>query len=102
MFVKIEQSLNCPHFYGAKVAKNGIQTDLCKNCSKQFQDTYLYWGAENRVKSLALRMLVRVSRISDIAYVLGISQRCVLQILTSQVGIELNPPALDLRSSASG
>jgi len=36
-------------------------------------------------------MLVRGSGIRDIAYVLNISQTCVLGILKSQLGIELNP-----------
>ena len=94
--MKVEQSLQCPHCYGAKVVKNGhkkngTQTYLCKNCDKQFQDMYLYWGAEKRVKSLALRMLIRGSGISDIAYVLSISQTCVLQLLEAQAGIELKP-----------
>lgn len=94
--MKDQQSLGCPHCYGTKVIKNGrkkngMQTYQCKSCGKQFQGAYLYWGAERRVKQLALRMLTRGSGIRDIAYVLNISQTCVLGILKSQSGIELKP-----------
>ena len=94
--MKEQQSPECPHCYVTKVVKNGhkkngMQTYRCKGCGKQFQDTYLYWGAEKRVKHLALRMLVRGSGIRDIAYVLSISQTCVLGILTSQAGVDLKP-----------
>ena len=36
-------------------------------------------------------MLIRGSGISDIAYVLSISQTCVLQLLEAQAGVELKP-----------
>lgn len=94
--MKDQQSLGCPHCYGTKVIKNGrkkngMQTYRCKSCGKQFQGSYLYLGAEKRVKQLALRMLTRGSGIRDITYVLNISQTCVLGILKSQSGIELKP-----------
>lgn len=96
MFMLLKKSLDYPHCLGTKVIKNGhkqngMQTYRCKNCDKQFQDTYLYLGAENKTKILAMRMLVRGSGIRDISYVLNISQTFALQILTSQTDIELKP-----------
>ena len=89
-------SLDCPHCLSAKVVKNGrkkngVQTYRCLSCDKQFQEEYLYWGAEKKNKNLAIRMLIRGSGIRDIAYVLGISTGCVLRVLVSQANLTFSP-----------
>ena len=90
----ISQSLCCPHCLGPKVVKNGrkkngTQNYRCKVCDKQFQDEYLYWGAEKRNKELVSRMLVRGSGIRDISDVLRISTGCVIRVLLSYADVEL-------------
>ena len=92
----IKRSLDCPHCLSAKVIKNGrkksgVQNYHCQTCGKQFQDEYLYWGAEKRNKELVSRMLIRGSGIRDIADVLKISTGCVLGVLLSYAHLELKP-----------
>ena len=96
VFMQKNQSLECPHCLSAKVVKNGrkksgSQNYLCRSCGKQFQDEYLYWGAEKSNKVLITRMLTRGSGIRDIADVLRISTGCVLRVLLSFMNIELKP-----------
>lgn len=96
MFMLIKRSLECPHCYSSKVVKNGrkksgFQNYRCKGCGKQFQDEYLYFGAERKNKDLVSRMLVRGSGIRDIADVLRVSSRCVLGVLLSYATLELKP-----------
>lgn len=92
----LKQSMCCPHCLGSKVIKNGrkkngTQTYLCQRCDKQFQEEYLYWGAERKNKNLVIRMLTRGSGIRDIAYVLRISTGCVLRVLVSQANLTFSP-----------
>ena len=92
----LNQKLDCPHCLGTKVVKNGLkksgrQNYRCKGCGKQFQDEYLYWGAEQKNKELVSRMLIRGSGIRDIANVLTISTGCVLRVLVSYADLELKP-----------
>jgi IS1 family transposase len=91
-----KQSLSCPYCFGTKVIKNGrkksgAQNYRCQVCGKQFQDEYLYWGAEQKNKDLISRMLVKGSGIRDIANILTISTGCVLRVLLSYTNVELKP-----------
>jgi IS1 family transposase len=59
---------------------------LCKDCGKQFQEEYLYWGCDKRIKDQVLPMLLRGSGVRDCAVVLGISTGCVLRHLVRAAG----------------
>lgn len=83
---EILTKVNCPHCHSSKVVKNGkkrtgTQCFLCKQCRKQFQNEYLYWGANPANKQLIIRLLLRGSSIRDCAAVLQISLPCVLNCL---------------------
>ena len=96
VFMLIKRSLDCPHCLSSKVVKNGrkksgIQNYRCKVCGKQFQDEYLYLGADKKNKYLITRMLTRGSGIRDIADILRISTGCVLRVLLSFINIQLRP-----------
>lgn len=71
--------LDCPHCFSARVIKNGIkknkvQNYKCTDCKKQFQDEYLYWGADIFVKRQIIRLLLHGNGITDIAKTLGVSK----------------------------
>jgi insertion element IS1 protein InsB len=63
-----------------------MQNYRCKNCGKQFQSEYLYWGSDKSVKDKILPMLLRGSGIRDCACVLGISSGVVLRHMISKAG----------------
>ncbi|MGI4805678.1 MAG: IS1/IS1595 family N-terminal zinc-binding domain-containing protein [Janthinobacterium lividum] len=51
--MKSNKLVGCPRCYNGKVVKNGkkktgLQTTLCRSCSLQFQEEYLYWGADHK------------------------------------------------------
>ncbi|MCS6796330.1 MAG: hypothetical protein NZ516_10260 [Raineya sp.] len=67
---EIAIKLNCLHYLGTKVVKNGRKKDetqnfLCRDCGKQFQRHYKYGGANPTIKNLLIRMLSRNSGIQD-------------------------------------
>lgn len=90
----------CPHCHSAKVVKNGhkkstgSQNFLCKDCGKQFQNSYKNRGSDHRVKHLIFSMLLRNSGIRDIETVLRVSRRCVLNTLVSSAEKCLIEPKL--------
>jgi IS1 family transposase len=63
------------------IKKNKAQNYKCRDCKKQFQHEYLYWGADTAVKRQIIRLLVHGSGITDIANVLSISKGCVIRTL---------------------
>ena len=84
--MQILKELTCPHCQSGKVVKNGkkhncSQNYLCKKCQKQFQDEYLYWGADKKKQDLTLKMLLRGSGVRDCSQVLGISTGAVLSCI---------------------
>ena len=83
---EISIKVSCPHCFSNKVVKNGkkrtgVQNLLCRNCRKQFQNEYLYQGADPSVKGQAVHMLRRGSSLSDCADVLGMSAKTVARDL---------------------
>jgi IS1 family transposase/DNA-directed RNA polymerase subunit RPC12/RpoP len=97
LIVKLSKAERCPYCLSAKVVCNGTksrgaQNYLCKQCGKQFQKDYLYWGADKRVKDKVLPMLLRGSGVRDCAVVLGISVNCVLRQLVKEAGQVLIKP----------
>jgi len=95
--VKSIKTVSCPRCCSSKVVKNGrkktgIQNIRCKICGLQFQEEYLYWGADHKNKGLLKRMLLRGSGVRDCAVVLGISTNCVLRsILSMGKASEIKP-----------
>ena len=81
--------LNCPHCQSSKVVKNGKKKNgrqnlLCRICGKQFRPTYSNKGADAQIKELLVRLLERNSGIRDIAELLRISRKCILDNLCRQ------------------
>ena len=81
--------INCRHCQSSKVVKNGkkkngVQNLLCRSCQKQFQPMYRNKGADPQIKELVVRLLERNSSIRDIAELLGISRKCILDNLCRQ------------------
>ena len=81
--------INCPHCQSSKVVKNGKKKNgkqnlLCRVCRKQFLYQYQNKGADPAVKQLIIRLLERNSGIRDIAELLAISRRCILDNLCRQ------------------
>ena len=97
LVVKSNKLVSCPRCCSCKVVKNGkkktgIQNIHCKACGLQFQEEYLYWGADHKNKDLLKRMLLRGSGVRDCAVVLGISTSCVLRyILRMGKASEIRP-----------
>ena len=95
--MKSNKTVGCPRCCSCKVVKNGrkktgIQNIRCKLCGLQFQEEYLYWGADHQNKALLKRMLLRGSGVRDCAVVLGISTNCVLRsILSMGKTFEIKP-----------
>lgn len=84
--MKSNKLVSCPCCCSGKVVKNGkkktgIQNIRCKLCGLQFQEEYLYRGADHKNKGLLKRMLLRGSGVRDCAMVLGISTDCVLRCI---------------------
>ncbi len=97
LIVRLNKEAGCPRCRSVKVVKNGkkktgAQNILCRGCGLQFQDEYLYWGADYKNKGLLKRMLLRGSGVRDCAVVLGISVGCVLRgILKMGKASEIRP-----------
>ena len=84
LIVRLIKEAQCPRCRSVKVVKNGkkktgVQNILCKGCGLQFQDEYLYRGADHKNRDLLKRMLLRGSGVRDCSVVLGISIGCVLR-----------------------
>ena len=84
--MKSNKLVSCPRCCSGKVVKNGkkktgLQNILCKLCGLQFQEEYLYWGADYKNRDLLKRMLLRGSGVRDCAIVLGISTDVVLRTI---------------------
>lgn len=83
---EITDKEKCPHCLGTKVVKNGhkrngSQNFLCKECGKQFQNTYIYTGAIVNTRLMIVSMLLRNCGIRDISALLKVSRKCVLNCL---------------------
>lgn len=52
--------MQCPHCYSNQTFKNGRRKNRqcykCKQCYRQFLDSYLPWGYSNDIKQLCLEM----------------------------------------------
>ncbi len=88
---EVSSKVHCPHCFSDKVVKNGkkptgAQNLLCRRCGKQFQDQYLYQGADPVCQRQALHMLRRGSSLSDCADVLAMSSKTVARCLRRQAG----------------
>jgi IS1 family transposase/transposase-like protein len=89
--------INCPHCQSSKVVKNGkkkngTQNLWCRACGKQFLSTYRHKGADPAIKELILRLLERNSGIRDIAQLLQVSRKCILDTLCRQgTKLEIQP-----------
>ena len=88
---EVSSKVHCPHCFSDKVVKNGkkptgVQNLLCRRCGKQFQDQYLYQGADPACQRQALHMLRRGSSLSDCADVLAVSGKTVARCLRRQAG----------------
>lgn len=82
-------NVSCPHCQGSKVVKNGHKKDgtqnfLCNSCKKQFLYKYRNNGSNPFVKHLIISMLLRNCGIRDIATILQISCKTVLNQLFFQ------------------
>ncbi len=78
-----QKAVSCPHCRAIKVVgdgikKNGRQNLLCKECSKQVQETYLYKGSVPENKGLVLKRLCRGSGVRDCAVGTQVSKGSVL------------------------
>lgn len=76
----------CPCCLSVKVVRNGIKSSgrqnwRCKHCGRQFQDEYLYQGADRNVKNQLIRMQLRGSGVRDTALLSGVSPATVLRCL---------------------
>lgn len=95
--MRLIKQAECPRCRSLKVVKNGkkktgVQNILCRVCALQFQEEYVYRGADYKNKDLLKRMLLRGSGVRDCSVVLGISTGCVLrQILNMGKESELRP-----------
>lgn len=72
-----------------KVVRNGIKTTgrqnwKCKECSRQFQDEYVYRGANQSAKNQVIGMRLRGSGVRDTALLSGVSQATVLRCLIKE------------------
>lgn len=86
---EITLQIACPHCHSTKVVKNGkkktgVQNYLCKDCKKQFIQSYKNKGAEPRVKHLIVSMLLRNSGIRDIETILQVSRKTVQNTLIKE------------------
>ena len=84
--MKFTLTLNCPHCHSAKIVKNGKkpsgkQNYLCKDCRKQFQDSYEYNGANPFIKALIKRALLRNVGVRDCQWIFEVSRGCVLDLV---------------------
>ena len=97
LIVRLNKEAQCPRCRSVKVVKNGkkktgVQNILCRGCGLQFQDEYLYQGADQKNKDLLKRMLLRGSGVRDCSVVLGISIGCVLRcVLRMGKSSEIKP-----------
>lgn len=83
---EITIKISCPHCQSSKIQKNGLkktdrQNYLCKSCGKQFQDEYLYGGADPRTHDELRNLLLRGNSLSDCRAILGVSIRFILSWL---------------------
>ena len=86
--MKQDKAEYCPYCLSVKVVRNGIkrtgrQNFKCKVCLKQFQNEYLYLGADRSVKNKVVQMQLRGSGIRDTALVQGVSPATVLRCVVS-------------------
>ena len=88
MSITIE--LTCPHCHSPSIVRNGhkrngSQNYRCKNCGKQFISDYqkIYRGSLSWIPAVVKIMIVRGNSVRDIAAILNISLRKVLQVLIS-------------------
>ena len=84
--MKQDKAEYCPNCLSVKVVRNGIKSTgrqnwKCKHCSRQFQNEYLYLGADKRVKNQVIQMQLRGSGVSDTALVSGVNPATVLRCL---------------------
>lgn len=78
--------VKCPHCDGTNIKKNGQkpngkQNYCCKDCKKQFQQTYFYKGADPHIRKLSIDMAMRGSGIRDIGFVLKLAPSSVVDKL---------------------
>lgn len=78
--------VRCPHCQGTNIKKNGRKANSnqnyrCHACGKQFQDRYLYKGANPKVKQQMVSMALHASGIRDISEVLDLYSNSVLDSL---------------------
>ena len=88
--MQLSTDLYCPHCHSMSIKKNGKkhkgkQNYRCKDCGRQFiaEQERTYNGCRAGIAELVKRMFVRGSGVRDIRYVLRISIKKVLNILTS-------------------
>ena len=87
--MKQDKAQYCPYCLSVKVVRNGIkrtgrQNFKCKVCLKQFQNEYLYLGADRSVKNKVVQMQLRGSGIRDTALVQGVRPATVLRCVVSE------------------
>ncbi|WP_442892826.1 transposase-like zinc-binding domain-containing protein [Emticicia sp. 17c] len=74
------------------IKKNKAQNYKCKDCNKQFQAEYLYWGANVFIKRQIIRLLLHGNGITDVAKTLGVSKGCVIRtMLKTGTSVMLKP-----------
>jgi transposase-like protein len=88
--MQISIGLSCPQCHGKSIKRNGTkynskQNYLCKDCGRQFitEADKSYVGCRQGIGELVKRMFVRGSGIRDISFILCISIKKVLKILTT-------------------
>jgi IS1 family transposase/transposase-like protein len=90
--MKLTTELSCPHCQSKSIKKNGKkyngkQNYRCKGCGRQFiaEEDKSYNGCRAGIEELVKRMFVRGSGIRDISFVLLISIKKVLEVLTTSI-----------------
>jgi IS1 family transposase/transposase-like protein len=88
--MQITINLTCPQCHGKSIKKNGKkcnrkQNYRCKECGRQFiaEAEKSYKGCQKGIDELVKRMFVRGSGIRDISFILGISIKKVLKVLST-------------------
>lgn len=95
--MKSNKELCCPRCQGTKIVCNGVkksgkQNYRCKECGRQFQDSYQYAGCIVLNRELVVKALCRGSGVRDCCALSGMSKAGVLKLITSRAAsIALKP-----------
>ncbi|MHC5937926.1 IS1/IS1595 family N-terminal zinc-binding domain-containing protein [Nostoc sp.] len=87
--------MQCPCCYSTQTFKNGFrkgrQCYKCKQCGRQFLESYQAWCYSNDVKQLCLKMHLKTSRKSQVASTFCDEEKFVGTVSVHKTSGDLNP-----------